>query len=76
MTYTCIGLFKLRIEAINITNDALKGVSVPSVLEARVLQQYPLAPGDFVFLEWEKLAEDDILVASERSALISAHACK
>lgn len=68
------GLFQLRIEAINVTADALKGISVPSVLESRILKQYPLSAGDFLFIEWEKLAED-ILVTSDRSALISAHTC-
>lgn len=65
------GLFKLRIEAINVTADELRGITVPSVLESRLLKQYPLTAGDFVFIEWEKLTED-ILLTSERSALISA----
>lgn len=72
--FSSSGLFKLRIEAINVTAADLRGITVPSVLESRLLKQYPLTAGDFVFIEWEKLTED-ILLTSERTALISAQTC-
>lgn len=69
-----LDLFELRFEAIDATNDSLNGITVPSVLESRLLKQYPLTAGDFLFMEWQTLTED-ILVMSDRCALISAQTC-
>jgi len=42
----------------------------PAALEAIVLKQVNLSPGDFLFIEWQKLT-DDVLVNSDRTAFIS-----
>lgn len=47
----------------------------PASLESLVLKQYPIKCGEFVFLEWKKFTED-ILVTSDRSALISSQTCE
>lgn len=47
----------------------------PSSLERKILEKYDLLPGNFIFYEWEKLKED-ILVTSERSALIAKDTSK
>lgn len=59
-------LLKLRFEVIALDIQA----ATPAILESRILKQYTLKSGDFVFLEWQKFTED-ILITSERSAMIS-----
>lgn len=66
-------LLSVKLYNIDIGSDELaKNAKTPAILESRILKKYNQQPGDFIFLEWEKLTED-ILVTSERSALISGH---
>lgn len=58
-------------ERINLENVLLTEIKTPSLLESLVLKNYPLKRGEFMFLEWTKFTED-ILVTSDRSALISS----
>lgn len=46
----------------------------PASLEAIILQKYAVTAGDFMFIEWTKL-DEEILVTSERTALIAKEAC-
>lgn len=65
-------VLSLKFYKIDIPEDETKSAKTPATLELRILNKYNLRPGDFIFLEWEKLNED-LLVTSERSALISSH---
>lgn len=47
----------------------------PAGLEKLLLQANPLSVGDFLFIEWPKL-EDEILLTTERSALMRSDVCK
>lgn len=61
----------IKFEIIRVEDDLLTTVKTPSSLESLVLKHYPLKKGEFMFLEWTKFTED-ILVTSDRSALISS----
>lgn len=62
---------KVKFEAINISEDQFKIAKTPAMLESIILKHYPIQVSDFMFSEWEKFTED-ILVTSDRSALISS----
>lgn len=47
----------------------------PDALEKLLLQAYPQSIGDFMFIEWPKL-EDELLLTTERSALMRSDVCK
>lgn len=66
-----IDIIDLKFEAIKIDNAQISTAKTPALLEAIVLKKYPQNNGDFIFLEWIKFTED-ILVTSDRSALISS----
>ena len=51
--------------------DLVRNAKTPANLESILLRHYTVKAGDFLFLEWEKFTED-ILVTSDRSALISS----
>lgn len=70
-----IEIFSLTFTPINVTDDLVKNIRTPALLERNVLKHFNLNVGDFMFLEWEKFTED-ILVTSERSALISSQTSK
>lgn len=65
----------IKFDLILVDDKLVKNIKTPAILEANILKQYPIKSGDFVVLEWEKFTED-ILVTSERSALISSQTCK
>lgn len=75
LTGLLLDLLSLKFYKIDIAEDVAKSAKTPAMLESRILNKYYLHPGDFIFLEWEKLTED-LLVTSERSALISSHTSK
>lgn len=66
-----VELFQLTFLPVNITEDLVKNIKTPALLERNILKTFKINSGDFLFLEWEKFTED-ILVTSERSALISS----
>lgn len=66
-----IDSINITFEKISIENVLPAEKKTPSALESHVLKHYSLKPGEFIFLEWNKLTED-ILVTSDRSALISS----
>jgi len=47
----------------------------PDALEKLLLQAYPQSVGDFMFIEWPKL-QDELLLTTERSALMRSDVCK
>lgn len=51
--------------------NAIATAKTPAQLESLALKHYPLKQGEFMFLEWTKFTTEDILVTSDRSALIS-----
>lgn len=63
-------ILDLRFKALYLASEYVKDAKTPAALEILILKQHPMKAGDFVFLEWKKFTED-ILVTSERSALIS-----
>lgn len=64
-------IIDIKFEAIQIDNALVASAKTPASLETVVLKHYPLKSGEFMFLEWTKFTED-ILVTSDRSALISS----
>lgn len=68
-------VLSIEFDLIRVDKKSVKNVKTPAILEANVLKAYPIQSGDFLILEWEKFTED-ILVTSERSALISSQTCK
>lgn len=68
-------IIHIQFEAIQIDMALVTPVKTPALLESLVLKHYSLKPGDFMFLEWPKFTED-ILVTSDRSAVISGQTCK
>lgn len=63
-------VMNLNFEVVRIARDLVENATTPARLEANILSEYPVTKGNFLLLEWEKFTED-ILVTSERSALIS-----
>lgn len=68
-------LLKIQFEIIELEKDLVEHSTTPAILESKILKHYPLKNGDFVFLEWKKFTED-VLITSERSAMISNQTCK
>lgn len=66
---------QVKFEVINVNYEQARNAKTPAALEAIILKDYALNPGDFVLLEWDKFT-DDILVTSDRSALISHQTSK
>lgn len=66
----------MKIRFYQILSDDKKAYDAltPASLEAIILRKYPVNAGDFMFIEWTKL-DDEILVTSERTALIAKDAC-
>lgn len=73
--YAFIDAMKVQFEAIQMADERYKDAKTPAILETLIRKQYPIKAGDFIFLEWEKFTED-ILVTSDRSALISSQTSK
>lgn len=69
---TNLDIINIKFEAIRIDMDSIATAKTPAQLESLALKQYPLKRGEFVFLEWTKFTTEDILVTSDRSALISS----
>lgn len=66
---------KIKFDAIHLSEEKYKEAKTPAMLESIILEEHPIKMGDFIILEWEKFTED-ILVTSDRSALISSQTCK
>jgi hypothetical protein len=58
-----------------VPDEILKTIKTPAGLEGKLVKEYGLKAGDFMFVEWSALKED-ALVTSERSAFISIGICK
>jgi hypothetical protein len=58
-----------------VSEEILKTVKTPAGLESKLIKEYGVKAGDFIFVEWSNLKED-ALVTSERSAFISIGICK
>lgn len=67
-----LDLISVKFEAIRIDMNAVATAKTPAQLESLALKHYPLKRGEFMFLEWTKFTTEDILVTSDRSALISS----
>lgn len=61
----------LSFEVVRIGRERIENATTPARLEEIILSEYPVTKGNFLLFEWAKFTED-ILVTSERSALISA----
>lgn len=57
------------------TDVVASSIKTPSALEDKITKKYGLLPGNFIFYEWGKIKED-ILITSERTALINKHTSK
>lgn len=66
-----LDIIKIKFEAIRIDMGSIATAKTPAQLESLALNHYPLKRGEFMFLEWTKFTTEDILVTSDRSALIS-----
>lgn len=60
----------LSFEIVRIKHDLIRNATTPAQLEELILNEYPVGKGNFLLIEWEKFTED-ILVTTERSAIIS-----
>lgn len=69
---TDLDVIDIKFEAIRIDMNSIATAKTPAQLESLALKQYPLKRGEFMFLEWTKFTTEDILVTSDRSALISS----
>lgn len=68
-----IGIVNIKFHQIVINEKLTKDILTPAKLENLILKQFTVQPGDFLFMEWEKLNEE-ILVTSERTALFAPDA--
>ncbi|XP_049284416.1 GPI transamidase component PIG-S-like isoform X1 [Anopheles funestus] len=66
-------VFELDLQLLSLDAEILSTIKTPARLETELLQRYPTAVGQFLFIEWDKL-DDDILVTSDRTAFISESA--
>lgn len=62
----------LNFEIVRIKSDLVVNATTPARLEAIISSEYPVTKGNFLLFEWDKFT-DDILVTSDRSALIAKH---
>lgn len=67
-------ILDIEFNTIRVSTELAKNIKTPAALENLIRRDHSDKPGNFVFLEWEKFT-DDVLVTSERSALISSHTC-
>lgn len=67
-----LDVIDIKFEAIGIDSNSIAIAKTPAQLESLALKHYPLKQGEFMFLEWTKFTTEDILVTSDRSALISS----
>lgn len=70
-----LDIVKINFIKINLNRELIKNLRTPAGLESIILKQYKFNSGDFIFYEWDKLS-DEILVTTERSALITKFTCK
>lgn len=70
-----IDILSIKFEAIQIEDALVSNARTPALLESIVLKHYDLKKGNFLFLEWSNFTED-VLVTSDRSALISSQTSK
>lgn len=71
---TFSGYFNIKFEQITNVPEA-DTARTPVALETLIKKKFTLNPGDFLFFEWSKL-KDDILLTTERSALINSETSK
>lgn len=71
-----LDVINIKFEPISIDMNSIATAKTPAQLEALALKHYPLKQGEFMFLEWTKFTTEDILVTSDRSALISSQTSK
>lgn len=60
----------LNLIQIQIDSNEASHAHSPAALEQIILKRHNLNPGDFIFIEWNKLT-DEVIVNSDRSAFIS-----
>lgn len=70
-----IDILSIKFETIQIEDALVSNARTPALLESIVLKHYDLKKGNFLFLEWSNFTED-VLVTSDRSALISSQTSK
>lgn len=79
---TVIDAQLLQFEFVPVTLQAadVAGVQTWMELERKVLRVRPIGAGEFLFMEWKRLGEEerdvDVLVTQQRTALISTKASK
>lgn len=62
--------------AVSVPEHKTAHVLTPAALESLIVNQYPVAAGNFLFMEWPKLQTDDVVVMSDRAAVMSSDVCK
>lgn len=61
--------------AVTVPAHKTEHVHTPAALEALILNDYPVTAGNFLFMEWPKLRTEDVVVMSDRAAVMSSDVC-
>lgn len=70
------GLVSYTFQAVSVPAHRTAHVLTPAALETHILEEYPVSSGNFLFMEWPKLRTDDVVVMSDRAAVMSSDVCK
>lgn len=74
--FYCTALVTYTFQAIEVPAENISHVHSPAALETVILNDYPVAAGNFLFMEWAKLRTDDVVVMSDRAAVMASDVCK
>lgn len=67
-------IVNIKFHQVRVDERTANAALTPAQLERIILQQHPVAAGDFVFMEWPKLRTEEVLVTADRTALFSSDA--